>query len=95
MKKTKTRVFRTPAPKSLLPKVKGTITKLSDIKTLELARQITLLEYKMFSKIQPQELCEAAWTKKDKETAAPNVLRLARRFNDVCFAIFFPFSIFI
>jgi len=82
-KKTKTRVFRTPAPKPFLPKVKGTLTKLSDIKTQELARQITLMEYKMFSKIQPQELCEAAWTKKDKETAAPNVLRIARRFNDM------------
>lgn len=77
------RVFRTPAPRPLLPKVKGPITKLKDIKTLELCRQLTLTEYKMFSKIQPQELCEAAWTKADKETAAPNLLRIARRFNNV------------
>jgi hypothetical protein len=85
----KTRVFRAPPPKPLLPKSKGAITKLTHIRSLEAARQLTLIEYKLFSRIQPQELCEAAWTKSDKETTAPNVLKVDRRFNTVPSAVFF------
>ncbi|KAL6040182.1 Son of sevenless 1 [Balamuthia mandrillaris] len=72
-------VFPVPPPKSLLPKSKN--LKFSNIKPLELARQMTLIDFELFKAIQPQELCEVAWTKSNKETLAPNVLKNARRFN--------------
>jgi son of sevenless-like protein len=50
---------------------------------VELARQMTLLDYALFQKIRPSEYNNVAWTKKNKEIASPNLLRFIRRFNDV------------
>ena len=56
---------------------------VDDLPIVEFARQETLLEYAMYSKIQPKELLGLAWSKKKKEELAPNVLGLIRRFNSL------------
>lgn len=56
---------------------------LDDIEPVELARQMTLLDYALFQTIRPSEYNNLAWTKKNKETISPNLLRFIRRFNEV------------
>ena len=47
------------------------------------ARQLSLIEFGLFGKLQPRELLRCAWTKKDKQRRAPNVLALSAHFNTV------------
>ena len=48
---------------------------------MELARQITLIEEKMWRSIQPWELLDKAWTTNIQE-AAPNIRKMTAWFND-------------
>lgn len=49
----------------------------------EIARQLTLIDfYDFFVRIEPMELLEQRWMKKNKEQLSPNVLRFVRRFNN-------------
>jgi len=81
IQRSKTLVFPNPPPKVLWNK--PTVRKLSEIKPLEIARQLTLIEMELFQKIRPRELCEGAWMKEDRATLSPNLLKIAHRFNDV------------
>lgn len=54
---------------------------IEDIHPKEMARQITLLASDIYKKIRVSELLKQAWSKKDKEKNAPNVLHLINRFN--------------
>lgn len=54
---------------------------IEDIHPKEMARQITLLASDIYKKIRVAELLKQAWSKKDKEKNAPNVLHLINRFN--------------
>jgi len=56
-------------------------TALLDHSEMELARQITLKTWDMWGHIKPWELLDLAWTKKDKETKAKNVLEMTTFFN--------------
>lgn len=56
---------------------------LTDLDPLECARQITLHEYSLFKVILPKECLNQAWVKKEKETLAPNVLKMIHWSNDV------------
>ncbi|KAI8910301.1 ras guanine nucleotide exchange factor domain-containing protein [Gorgonomyces haynaldii] len=58
--------------------------KLAELDPLEVARQLTLMEYDMFQSIKkPRELLDCNWMKEDKEVLAPNIIRMVRWSNHV------------
>jgi son of sevenless-like protein len=73
-------MFSTPAPKPKIPR-RQVIKSLLHVPALETARQMTLIEFEIFSRIKPEELLEKAWTRDDKEKVSPNVMTLVTRFN--------------
>eukprot|EP01089_Gocevia_fonbrunei_P020597 TRINITY_DN7715_c0_g1_i1.p1 TRINITY_DN7715_c0_g1~~TRINITY_DN7715_c0_g1_i1.p1 ORF type:complete len:321 (+),score=53.95 TRINITY_DN7715_c0_g1_i1:37-999(+) len=88
LNKTRTVVpsFPEPPPKPFWPK-RIPVLKITELKAIEVARQLTLIESEMFKSIKPQELCEQAWMKSDKHIFAPNVTQMAHRFNKVVYYI--------
>jgi len=56
---------------------------LTDLHPMEVARQITLAEFKLFKAITPTEIKSQAWNKKNCEEISPNVCALIQRFNRV------------
>ncbi|KAJ6242096.1 ras guanine nucleotide exchange factor i-related [Anaeramoeba flamelloides] len=54
-----------------------------DIDEIEVARQITLIDFEMFSQIKPAELLNCAWSKPRLKHRAKNILRLIERFNNL------------
>ncbi|KAJ3035399.1 hypothetical protein HDV00_003997 [Rhizophlyctis rosea] len=57
--------------------------KLVDLEPVEIARQMTLLEFDLFKAVKPREFLGLAWMKDDKETRAPNITRMTRWSNHV------------
>merc|ERR1712232_1302760 len=49
----------------------------------EIARQMTLIEYRIFSVIKPKECFNLGWSKSDKDSRSPNIVRLIEQFNKV------------
>lgn len=45
----------------------------------EIARQLTLVEQKLFQNVKPWEFLNKAWTGADKEKNSPNILALTER----------------
>jgi hypothetical protein len=83
--KKKTVVFSSKAPKPLAPLDKPIKAEFNwmDYHATEIARQMTLIEYDIYTKITPFEFLENGWSRKDKEKRAPNILRMTKRFNMV------------
>eukprot|EP00029_Vermamoeba_vermiformis_P014435 TRINITY_DN9557_c0_g1_i1.p1 TRINITY_DN9557_c0_g1~~TRINITY_DN9557_c0_g1_i1.p1 ORF type:complete len:176 (-),score=17.08 TRINITY_DN9557_c0_g1_i1:403-930(-) len=54
---------------------------LNYIKPKDLAEQLTMNEWAVWSKIQPSELLELCWTKQNRQETSPNVLKLISVFN--------------
>src|SRR3990167_5926144 len=78
-------VFSEPPPPPILPQ-NVTANNKSNILTYsakELARQLTLIEYRLFAAINPSECVSQHWMSKNKEALAPNILKMISRFNDV------------
>ncbi|KAL9646639.1 hypothetical protein ABK040_010751 [Willaertia magna] len=48
---------------------------------LEVARQITLIEYNIFRKIEPKECLNQSWNKEHRVTKAPNIYKMIQWFN--------------
>lgn len=55
--------------------------------SLEISRQMALLDVDIFAKIRPQECFNQNWQKDHRETRAPNIHALIERCNDVRFII--------
>lgn len=54
-----------------------------DLHPVEVARQLTILEFQLFAAIEGRELLHQCWNGPDKETAAPNVTLTISRFNQM------------
>ena len=49
----------------------------------EVAAQLTLIDFEIFTKIDLEELISCGWIKKNKQQISPNVVAYTRRFNHV------------
>lgn len=54
-----------------------------DFHPYEIARQLCGMEWELWKQVKNYELLDVAWTRKDKETRAPNVLNMIRFSNHV------------
>eukprot|EP01111_Echinosteliopsis_oligospora_P014929 TRINITY_DN5748_c1_g1_i1.p1 TRINITY_DN5748_c1_g1~~TRINITY_DN5748_c1_g1_i1.p1 ORF type:complete len:673 (+),score=164.12 TRINITY_DN5748_c1_g1_i1:79-2019(+) len=57
--------------------------KWDDIDDEEIARQLTILDFEMYSSIKASELLNQSWNKPKLKHRSPNVLRTIARFNDM------------
>eukprot|EP00736_Rhodelphis_marinus_P002576 Rmarinus@m.16880 len=69
-------------PKSLMPRH---MNHLFDVEPLEIARQLTLLDFELFSKINVAEFVDLKFAKADKATQSPNIVAMTDRFNKTAF----------
>eukprot|EP01102_Stenamoeba_stenopodia_P018147 TRINITY_DN661_c1_g1_i1.p1 TRINITY_DN661_c1_g1~~TRINITY_DN661_c1_g1_i1.p1 ORF type:complete len:1017 (+),score=351.00 TRINITY_DN661_c1_g1_i1:339-3389(+) len=74
--------FSKAPPNPHIPSVKS-LAKLTiiDIHYVELARQLTLMEYDLFKQANPSEYLKQGWKKADKMTRSPNICAMIDRFN--------------
>ncbi|KAL6041549.1 Son of sevenless 1 [Balamuthia mandrillaris] len=92
-KKEKEFVFDHPPPASILTiainpsgrslSVDYNDLKFMDLHPLEIARQLTLIEFDLYQSIKPWECLNQAWTKADRLEKAPNIISMIERFNQV------------
>ena len=59
--------------------------KFFDLDPLEIARQLTLIEYHLFTAVKPTEFLDQAWMKDDRETRAPNICQMTKWSNHVTY----------
>ncbi|KAJ3429434.1 guanine nucleotide exchange factor [Anaeramoeba flamelloides] len=72
-------------PDPIIPKTLFSVNfTLSDVKPIEIARQMTLFFHQLFSKIQPDELIEYSINRKTKKDhKSQNIIKMIKKFNDV------------
>lgn len=57
--------------------------KVTEVDPTELARQLCLIESRLFQAIKPKEYLGKAWERKDKEVVAPNLTAFILHFNRI------------
>eukprot|EP00297_Palpitomonas_bilix_P023714 CAMPEP_0113894482 /NCGR_PEP_ID=MMETSP0780_2-20120614/16752_1 /TAXON_ID=652834 /ORGANISM="Palpitomonas bilix" /LENGTH=629 /DNA_ID=CAMNT_0000885047 /DNA_START=31 /DNA_END=1920 /DNA_ORIENTATION=- /assembly_acc=CAM_ASM_000599 len=81
------KTYASPPPMPILPRDPSLLfsshLSIFDINEEEIARQLTLIDFKIFSSIKPVELLNQAWNKPKLKHRAPNVLAMISRFNGV------------
>jgi len=69
-------------PVPLIPKLPiGSFN--DEVDPIEIARQLTLIDFDLFRSIASKELLSLSWQKSDKEKRSPNLLKMIYRFNEV------------
>eukprot|EP00056_Hartaetosiga_gracilis_P003208 m.60965 g.60965 ORF g.60965 m.60965 type:complete len:1082 (+) comp11369_c0_seq2:121-3366(+) len=58
-------------------------THILEFHPVELARQLTLIDSKLYRAINASELVDAAWTRDDRDAKAPNVMAFMHHFNHI------------
>ena len=64
---------------------------LLQLHPIEIARQVTLLEFDLYRAVQPSELVGSVWIKKDKNKTSPNLLKMIHHSTMVSYWDFFLF----
>ena len=81
-----TRVLYDTAPEPIIPADdKLQFLSINDLDDQEIARQLTLIDQKLFQAIKPSELLGLAWLGPDKQEQAPNVSKFLDRYNQVVY----------
>jgi hypothetical protein len=76
--------FSVNPPAPILPTMMPSVLNLSVLDSVEIARQLTLIEYNLYKNIKPQECLGQEWTKKGtRDERAPNIMAMIQRFNAV------------
>ena len=73
---------QTPTP--IMPKNMKKL-KFLDIDAMEFARQLTIIESRLYAKIKPTECLDKMWGRKDDPDASPNVKALVRHSNKLTY----------
>ena len=72
------------APPAIIPKVApGKRLQLADINPIELARQMTLLEFQLYNRIRPVDCLNKAWSQTDRPEAGANIKAMILTSNRV------------
>jgi len=50
---------------------------------MEIARQMTIIDFEIFTKIEPKECLNSNWSKGNQKTKAPNIYQITQLFNQV------------
>nr|WEL12724.1 ras guanine nucleotide exchange factor K-like [Halisarca dujardinii] len=82
-KKKQGKAFSRPAPPVKYPRKTGTLLSLFDFDPEEIARQMTVIDFSLFTKIRPTELMNQNWSKPKRKHIAQNFLRLVERMNNL------------
>jgi len=72
-----------PEPKVSIATIFSTTLSLFDLDDVEVARQLTIMEFDLFSRIKPYELLNQAWNKPKLRHRAQNVLALINRSTEI------------
>ena len=79
-RKKRTQFFAVPPTELMIPDEKKSPHRLlMEWDDDEIARQLTLIDYRLFSAIRPREMMNQAWLKSKLMHRAPNMIRMTRR----------------
>eukprot|EP00026_Physarum_polycephalum_P003119 Phypoly_transcript_03128.p1 GENE.Phypoly_transcript_03128~~Phypoly_transcript_03128.p1 ORF type:complete len:830 (-),score=159.54 Phypoly_transcript_03128:70-2271(-) len=70
-------------PTPVLPRSTPLTFSQEDWEPIEIARQLTIIEYDMYREIAAKELLSLSWQKSDNKKRSPNLLRMIHRFNEL------------
>jgi hypothetical protein len=77
-------MFQEDPPEPKVPKSIFTLSlDLFDVDDEEIARQITLMDFEIYSSIKLSELLNQSWNKPKLRHRSPNVIRMINRFNEM------------